>query len=101
MPTICFPDTDTPNRRRTQAAAINLALEQAGRDGEVIVIPARTNGTGPEARLLSGLNYRLGTGFAPHPLFARWMDEQVLQALGSRLSTRPAPRAASTTHHRH
>lgn len=90
---------DWPDKREPWVAQVRGWVDEAGRDGDVIVIPARTNGTGPEAKLLSGLNYRLGTGFAPHPLFARWVDEQVLQALGSRLSKSPATGATATTRH--
>lgn len=75
---------DWPDKREPWVARVRGWVEQASRDGGVIVIPARTNGTGPEAKLLTGLDYRMGAGFAPHPLFARWVEEQVLQALESR-----------------
>lgn len=91
---------DWPDKREPWVTLVRGWVEEAGRDGDVIVIPARTNGTGPEAKLLDGLNYRLGTGFAPHPLFARWVDEQVVQTLGSRLSA-GAPAESKVTRHQH
>jgi hypothetical protein len=94
---------DWPDKREPWVTRVRGWVEQAGRDGDVIVIPARTNGVGPEARLLTGLNYRLGAGFAPHPLFARWVDEQVVQVLDSRQSATTArPRnvkSAPGAHH--
>lgn len=92
---------DWPDKRELWVARVRSWVEQAGRDGDVIVIPARTNGSGPETKLLAGLNYRLGTGFAPHPLFARWVDEQVLHGLDSRLSQGPSRQgeAARARHH--
>lgn len=92
---------DWPDKREPWVARVRGWVEQAGRDGGVIVIPARTNGTGPEAKLLTGLDYRMGAGFAPHPLFARWVEEQVLQALDSRLSAGPSRKAEATPAHRH
>lgn len=59
-------------------------FEQRG--ARAIVIPARTTGRGPEKRFLAGLEFEFGEGFAPHPLFARWVEKQVqldLAALGS------------------
>ncbi|MBI2315801.1 MAG: hypothetical protein HYU75_01860 [Betaproteobacteria bacterium] len=51
---------------------------EAGRDGgRALVIPARTNGRGPEQAFLEGLTFDLGEGFAPHPLFLRWVEAQV------------------------
>ncbi|MDP3857692.1 MAG: CbiX/SirB N-terminal domain-containing protein [Stagnimonas sp.] len=92
---------DWPDKSEPWVARVRGWVEQAGRDGSVIVIPARTNGTGPEAKLLSGLNYRLGAGFAPHPLFARWVDEQVIEGLDSRLSPGPSRKGEATRAHHH
>ena len=91
---------DWPDKREPWVTLVRGWVEEAGRDGDVIVIPARTNGTGPEAELLDGLDYRLGTGFAPHPLFARWVDEQVVRTLGPRLSA-GTPAQSKVTRHQH
>jgi hypothetical protein len=53
-------------------------VEDATRQGgRALVTPARTVGEGPERKFLSGLEYDLGSGFAPHPNFLRWMEEQI------------------------
>ncbi|MDQ3186403.1 MAG: hypothetical protein M3Q16_08145, partial [Pseudomonadota bacterium] len=38
-------------------------------------------GEGPEKKFLAGLEYDLGSGFAPHPMFVRWVDENVKAGL--------------------
>lgn len=90
---------DWPAKREPWVARVRGWVEQASRDGDVIVIPARTNGVGPEDKLLAGLNYRLGTGFAPHPLFARWVEEQVVAGLGARVPAARRNVDATPAHH--
>ena len=65
----------------------------------VIVIPAQTTLSGPESDHFGGFNHvRIGTGFAPHPLFVRWVSEQLSE--GATLlsdSTGWQPTDATTT----
>lgn len=69
---------DWPDKRGPWVARVKEMVEEAGREGgRALVIPARTNGRGPEQKFLDGLEYDLGEGFAPHPLFLRWFEEQV------------------------
>ncbi|MBI2505818.1 MAG: cobalamin biosynthesis protein CbiX [Candidatus Latescibacteria bacterium] len=77
---------DWPDKREPEVAAVRRMVEEAARDGgRAIVIPARTTGQGMEEHFLKGLNFDLGVGFAPHPLFASWVEEQIqagIAALG-------------------
>lgn len=69
---------DWPDKRAPELAAIRSMVEEASRNGgRALVIPARTSAEGSERELLKGLDFDLGTGFAPHPLFARWVEEQI------------------------
>jgi sirohydrochlorin ferrochelatase len=69
---------DWANVRDSQIKKIRSMVEDATRQGgRALVIPARTVGEGPERKFLSGLEYDLGSGFAPHPNFLRWMEEQI------------------------
>jgi sirohydrochlorin ferrochelatase len=69
---------DWANVRDPQIKKIRSMVEDATRQGgRALVIPARTVGEGPERKFLSGLEYDLGSGFAPHPNFLRWMEEQI------------------------
>lgn len=85
---------DWPAKREQWVDRVRNWVSEANRDGAAIVIPARTNGAGPEKQLLSGLDYRLGSGFAPHPLFVRWVEEQVALGLAG-----GAPGAPAHRHH--
>lgn len=69
---------DWPDKRAPWVDKIRAMVEDAKTEGgKAIVIPARTTGQGPEDKFLSGLEYDLGSGFAPHPMFVQWVDEQV------------------------
>lgn len=73
---------DWPAKRGPWIEKVRGYVQEAQADGgTALVIPARTNATGPAERLLEGLDFRLGEGFAPHPLFAEWVQAQVI--LGS------------------
>ncbi|MBI2312459.1 MAG: cobalamin biosynthesis protein CbiX [Betaproteobacteria bacterium] len=82
---------DWPEKRAPWIAKVKEMVTEAAREeGRAIVIPARTTGQGPEKEFLRGLDFELGSGFAPHPLFARWVERQIsagVAALG-----RDAPR---------
>jgi hypothetical protein len=73
---------DWPEKRRPAVERVRALVQKASADGgRTLVVPARTLGQGPERRLLDGLAFELGEGFAPHPLFARWAGEQVEAAV--------------------
>jgi sirohydrochlorin ferrochelatase len=82
---------DWPDKRGPWIQSVRQMVDEAQRDGgRAIVIPARTNGTGPERTFLEGKQFELGQGFAPHPLFMRWVDEQVGAGIAT-LAARTAP----------
>jgi hypothetical protein len=64
-------------------------------DGRSIVIPARIIGQGFGKKFLAGLDYDLGSRFASHPLFVRWVDEQIKTGVAQlgRHQERTLPRA--------
>ena len=73
---------DWPGKREEWIARVRDMVEKArGDNGRAIVIPARTNSVGPEAEFLEGLDYVLGEGFAPNPLFARWVELQIREGI--------------------
>lgn len=75
---------DWPDQREPEVAAVRRMVEQAATDGgRAIVLPARTTGQGSETKFLEGLAFDLGSGFAPHPLFAPWVEAQVQAGLAS------------------
>ena len=69
---------DWPDKRAPWVEKIRDMVEEAAKQGgRAIVIPARITGEGPERKFLSGLEYDLGSGFAPHPLFLQWVEEKI------------------------
>ncbi|MGH9381160.1 MAG: CbiX/SirB N-terminal domain-containing protein [Thermoanaerobaculia bacterium] len=69
---------DWPDKSEPEVVRAREIVERAAAEGgRVLVVPARTTGEGPETRLLDGLPVAIGEGFAPHPLFARWVEEQI------------------------
>lgn len=73
---------DWPDKRMPWIEKIRAMVEEARMgDGKAVVIPARTTGEGPEKKFLAGLEYDLGSGFAPHPAFVQWVDENVKAGL--------------------
>lgn len=87
---------DWPEKREPNIREIRDMVEEAGKDGgRAIVIPARTTGQGSEEEFLSGLEYDLGSGFAPHPLFVQWVDEQIKTGLAQFAQARKAEMATT------
>lgn len=69
---------DWPELRESAVEHVRGLVAKASADGgRAIVVPARTLGEGPADEYLKGLDYALGEGFAPHPLFAEWLRVQV------------------------
>lgn len=108
---------DWPAQREPELRKIRAIVEAASANGgRAIVIPARTTGQGSEREFLDGLRYELGAGFAPHPRFDAWLDEQVARGIAqlgasatpaSPAPAKPAPAVpapaehAGHTHHAH
>ncbi|MFP3939873.1 MAG: hypothetical protein ACLF0P_06165 [Thermoanaerobaculia bacterium] len=73
---------DWPGKREPEIErARRLVADAAADGGRALVVPARTNAEGPARELLEGLDFRVGTGFAPHALFPEWIHAMVLEGL--------------------
>lgn len=74
---------DWPELRKAAIENIRGMVQKASEnDGTAIVIPARTTQGGHAQRWLSDLEFvHNGKGFAPHPLFVEWVEEQIDKAL--------------------
>jgi len=69
---------DWPEERDAAVADVRAKVAAASENGgTAIVIPVRTIGQGPEREYLDGFSFRLGQGFAPHPLFVRWVASEI------------------------
>jgi len=89
---------DWPEQRDAAVARIRGLVRRAGAEGTALVIPVRTAGRGPAAEYLSGLEYREGTGFAPHPAFTAWLRETIDRGIEEirRPGSRPGTGRSST-----
>lgn len=69
---------DWPALRDLAVAEIRALVDMEIEQGRaVLVVPARITGTDPEIGELAHLEHvRVGTGFAPHPLFRTWASSQ-------------------------
>ncbi len=71
---------DWPKKREPEIERIRGLVKRASAGGgRALVIPTRTASEGPERELLEGLQYELGSGFAPSAQFSRWVEEQILE----------------------
>lgn len=78
---------DWPDKRAAWISKVQDMVREASRDGgRALVIPTRTTARGSEQTFLAGLSFELGSGFAPHPLFARWLEEKINAGAALRLS---------------
>ena len=84
---------DWPDKRAPWIEKVrNMVADAKKEGGDAIVIPARTTGQGLEKTFLAGLEYELGSGFAPHPMFVQWVDENVKAGLAQFAEARRAAR---------
>jgi hypothetical protein len=89
---------DWPDKRAPWIEKVRAMVEEAkNHGGRAIVIPARTTGEGSEKKFLSGLEFDLGSGFAPHPMFVQWVDEQVTAGLAQFADVRNTGMATAET----
>lgn len=89
---------DWPDKRAPWIEKVRAMVEEAkSHGGRAIVIPARTTGEGPEKKFLSGLEFDLGSGFAPHPMFVQWVDEQIKAGLAQFTDVRGIGMATAET----
>ena len=73
---------DWPDKREKSVEVIRGMMEEASVDGgTAIVIPVRTTGEGHERKYLEGLEYKLGSGFAPHPNYVKWVEEKIQEGV--------------------
>lgn len=69
---------DWPERLEENVERIRSTVDEANRNGgRALVVPARTTGQGRARRYLEGLDFAYGEGFAPHPHFVEWVEEEI------------------------
>jgi sirohydrochlorin ferrochelatase len=68
-----------PDIKSAAKAAFRGRVEEAGRDGETVVVPLLLSRGGIEGEVesdLEGLKFKLAAPLAPHPNLQRWVEAQ-------------------------
>lgn len=86
---------DWPKEREKAVAAVRATIEEASKQGRVLVIANRLYGSGPYKKMLRGLNFELSDKGLVDPMLTRWLEEGIAAALTA--STQPLLRAQETS----
>ncbi len=68
---------DWPKERELAVATARAAVEEAGKQGRVLVIANRLYGSGPYKTMLKGLTYELNDKGLVDPVLTRWLEDGV------------------------
>ncbi|MCP9452887.1 MAG: hypothetical protein NNA23_09410 [Nitrospira sp.] len=66
---------DWPDKREKAVATVRATIEEASREGRVLVIAHRLYGAGPYRRMLAGLNFELNDRGLVDPALTRWIED--------------------------
>lgn len=99
---------DWPGKREKAMAQLKETIEEAKRQGTVLLISHRLRGAGPYRALLEGVgiknkeDYEInGKGFVPHPVITRWLEKGIEREMtamsGQILPTAPASVGGETS----
>ncbi|MCP9447780.1 MAG: hypothetical protein NNA22_09445 [Nitrospira sp.] len=65
---------DWPDKRAQAVATVREAIENASRQGRVLVIAHRLYGAGPYKKMLQGLPYEINEKGLADPILTRWLE---------------------------
>ncbi len=66
---------DWPKQREKAVAEVRAAIEEAGKQGRVLVIANRLYGSGPYKKMLHGLTYEINEKGLADPVLTRWLED--------------------------
>lgn len=66
---------DWPQEREKAVAAVRATVEEAGKQGRVLVIANRLYGSGPYKKMLQGLTYEINEKGLVDPILTRWLED--------------------------
>lgn len=66
---------DWPKEREKAVAAVRATIEEASKQGRVLVIANRLYGSGPYKKMLKGLNFELSEKGLVDPVLTRWLED--------------------------
>ncbi|BCA56665.1 hypothetical protein W02_38050 [Nitrospira sp. KM1] len=66
---------DWPKQREKAVAEVRAVIEEAGKQGRVLVIANRLYGSGPYKKMLNGLTYEINEKGLVDPIMTRWLED--------------------------
>lgn len=66
---------DWPKEREKAVADVRATIDEAGKQGRVLIIANRLYGSGPYKKMLKGLNFELNEKGLVDPVLTRWLEE--------------------------
>jgi hypothetical protein len=87
---------DWPKEMEKAVSAVRATVEEASKQGRVLIIANRLYGSGPYKKMLKGLNFELNDKGLVDPVLTRWLEEGIATALTA--STQPLLRAREASH---
>ena len=66
---------DWPKEREKAVAAVRATIDEASKQGRVLVIANRLYGSGPYKKMLAGLNFELNEKGLVDPVLTRWLED--------------------------
>lgn len=87
---------DWPQEREKAVAAVRATVEEAGKQGRVLVIANRLYGSGPYKKMLQGLTYEINEKGLVDPILTRWLEDGLARVTAELL---PAQGDRSTLAH--
>lgn len=73
---------DWPKERDKAVAGVRAAIEEAGKQGRVLVIANRLYGSGPYRAMLKGLTYEMNEKGLVDPVLTRWLEDGLRRSVG-------------------
>lgn len=68
---------DWPKEREVAVAAVRATIEEAGKQGRVLVIANRLYGSGPYKTMLKGLTYEMNDKGLVDPILTNWLEDNI------------------------
>ncbi|SPP63380.1 hypothetical protein [Nitrospira lenta] len=86
---------DWPKEREQAVAAVRTMIEEASKQGRVLVIANRLYGSGPYKTMLSGLNFELSEKGLVDPVLTRWLEDGLTRMTAELIPSKSEQSAAA------
>jgi sirohydrochlorin ferrochelatase len=84
---------DWPKEREKAVAAVRATVEEASKQGRVLIIANRLYGSGPYKKMLKGLNFELNEKGLVDPVLTRWLEDGLTRMTAGLIPSKGEPSA--------